>query len=566
MRGTCSMLSSRIFLVGQLIFVLAWLVSDHYPPWHSFHSEMLAWVGLAALVAGALLGIKNKLAVPKLSLWIAGASLLPWVQYAAGISLFAGDAWLSSIYLTGLLMAVIVGYGSGCAQSLDTSHRIDGLMHCLWLAAFFSAAIGLAQWLSFEEFLGVFVVHADSGARAMGNIGQPNQLATLLIMGMAAYLLVYERRIIGEFAFLLGICFLTLVLILAQSRTGMLSVFVVTIFLFWKTRMGQTRLSSGAVLWWVFGFVMGTLLLPYLAEYLLMIEVRSLRSGDPISQRIRMWQQIAHAVAQSPWTGYGWNQTPTAHGAGAVAYPGEVTYTNAHNIVMDLMAWNGLPLGLFLSGITAYWFVSRMLACRSLESVVAMACLLPVAVHSMLEYPYAYSYFLISVGFLVGIVESSIGASRIFIVDRRWVGVLLAVWVSTGSYLVYEYLLIETDFQVTRFENLRVGQTPEHYVLPTVRVMTHLAAMLRASRQVAASGMTSAEIENLRRVSARFPYGALRFRYALALALNGKPGEASHQMAILKGMYGNIYYGACKDELRRLETEKYPQLASVMTP
>lgn len=566
MRGTCLMLSSTIFLVGQLIFVLAWLASDHYPPWHSFHSEMLAWVGLVALVVGALLGAKNKLAVPKLSLWIAGAVLLPWVQYAAGISLFAGDAWLSSIYLAGLLMAVIVGYGSGCAEGLDTSHRIDGLMHCLWLAAFLSAAIGLTQWLSLEEFLGVYIVHADAGARAMGNIGQPNQLATLLIMGMAAYLIVFERRIIGQFTFLVGICFLTLVLILAQSRTGMLSVLVVTVFLIWKTHKGLTCLSSGAVLWWMFGFVLGTLLLPYLAEYLLMIEVRSLRSGDPVSQRIRMWQQIAHAVAQSPWTGYGWNQTPTAHAAGAVAYPGDVTYTNAHNIVMDLLAWNGFPLGLLLSGIIAYWFVSRMFACRSMESVVAMACLLPVAVHSMFEYPFAYSYFLISAGFLIGIVESSIGASRNFIVDRRWLGVLLTVWVSTGGYLVYEYLRIEADFQVTRFENLRVGQTPEHYVVPTVRLMTHLAAMLRASRQIAAPGMTSAEIENLRRVSERFPYGALRFRYALALALNGNPGEASHQMAILKGMYGKIYYAACKDELRRMETEKYPQLVSVMTP
>ena len=74
------------------------------------------------------------------------------------------------------------------------------------------------------------------------------------------------------------------------------------------------------------------------------------------------------------------------------------------------------------------------------------------------------------------------------------------------------------------------------------------------------------DIENLHKTSSRFAYGALAFRYALALGLNGQPEAASRQMRIIRGMYGEIYYQAAKSVLRSLEAEKYPELALVLTP
>lgn len=95
---------------------------------------------------------------------------------------------------------------------------------------------------------------------------------------------------------------------------------------------------------------------------------------------------------------------------------------------------------------------------------------------------------------------------------------------------------------------------------------SHIAAMLKAARQVPQPDMAKADLENLRKVSQRFAYGTMNFRYALALALNGDSDGASRQMAIIRGMYGESYYAACKEEMRRLEKEKYPQLAAVVAP
>lgn len=557
---------SLAYALGLLFFTLAWFASNHYPPWLNFHSEMLAFAGLFGLLASVLLRSQVPVVMPRTVIWIALGILLPWLQYATGISLFAGDALLSSLYLSGLLAAIVVGHAFGRAEAGHLSLGLTGLMHCLWFAAMVSAAIGLAQWLNLQESLGDFVVQTEIGARAMGNLGQSNQLATLLLMGMAAFAYVYEQRAIGRFGFFLGIVFMTAVLILAQSRAGMLSVSVVSVFLIWKKRTVKLRLSTTAVACWAIGFFIGTLLLPYLTQVLLLADVRSFTSTETIGQRWRMWQQVAYAVAQSPWLGYGWNQTPTAHAAGAIAFPGSLTYTNAHNFVLDLLAWNGLPLGLLLSGAIAYWFFSRIRATSRPDAVLAMACLLPFAVHSMLEFPFAYAYFLITAGFMVGVVEAGRVRARTMLLNVRWAWGFLALWLSLGSYLTYEYFLIEEDFRIVRFESLHVGKTPAAYQVPQVWMISHLAAMLKAARQVVEPNMSKADLENLRKVAQRFPWGRVHFRYALALALNGDSQGASHQMAIIHGMFGDIYYTACKDELRRLEKEKYPQLAVVLAP
>lgn len=557
---------SLIHALGLLLFTLAWLNNDHYRPWMNFHSEMLAFAGLLGLLASVLLRARSLLVIPLVSVWVGLGSLVPWMQFILEISLFAGDALLAALYLSGLLAAIFVGYTFSRTAINHNNRELMGVMHCLWIAALVSAAIGLAQWLDVQNPLGMYVVQTEPGDRAMGNLAQPNQLATLLLMGMVAFSYIYESRVIGRFTFLLGIGFMTGGLILTQSRTGMLSVFVLTVFLLWKKRTGQARLSARAVAWWGMCFLLGALALPYISEAMLMHDVRDIGDAAPVNQRWQMWQQVAYAVVQSPWVGYGWNQTSTAHMAGAIAFPGAVTYTNAHNFVMDMLAWNGLPLGILVTGAIGYWFVSRMRASVRLEAVHAMACLLPLAVHSMLEYPFAYAYFLITAGLMVGVVEAAMVPVKTIALNVRCAWGFLAAWMAMGGYLTYEYFLIEEDFRMIRFENVRLGRTPATYEIPHVWMLSHLAAMLKAARQVAQPNMPMADLQNLRKVSQRFAYGTIHFRYALALGLNGDPVGASQQMAIIQGMFGHIYYTVCKEELRRLANERYPQLAAVVTP
>lgn len=499
---------------------------------------------------------------PRAVYWVAAVALLPWLQYFLGISLFAGDALIASLYLLGLAAAIWIGYGWACIAAGDGS---ETAFYILWFVALVSSAIGLLQWLNLQDILTMYAVQTDIGDRAMGNLGQPNQLATLLLMGMISLGWTFEQRRIGRTGLTAGVAFMTIVLVLAQSRAGMLSAVVVASFFLWKNQTAPTRIPSKYVMLWLVAYGTMVLALPFVHELLLMSDARSMNVSVD-SARVTIWKQVLSGIGQAPWLGYGWNQTPTAHAAGSLAVPGSMTYTNAHNIVLDILAWNGIPLGMLLTLACAYWFVSRMWGATQSSAVYAMACLLPIAVHSMVEYPFAYSYFLLTAGLMIGIVEASHQGIKVFKLNLRWVGITLPLCFALGGYIVYEYLLVEEDFRVVRFENLHIGQTPIEYKAPRIWMLSHMGAMLTAARQQAAPGMRPDELENLRKASLRFPYGSLALRYALALGLNGNPVAATREMAVIRGMYGDYYYHAAVSVLRELQNTKYPELSLVVTP
>lgn len=557
------MLSSRLQFLGLLTLALSWLGFDHYRPWVNFHSEALALIAVGLLAASCLVRWKG-LVFPRLGFWIALTAIVPWIQFASGISLFAGDALVTSLYLCAFLAAVIVGHAAATSKNENGVVLLCGLMHAMWIGAMLSAAIGLMQWLNVAEPLGMYVAQTEVGDRAMGNLAQPNQLATLLLMGMGALLYVYERKTIGNFTFGLGVGFLSVVLVMSESRAGILSGITVAAFLIWKSRHGS-RLTMHAIAVWILVLLGATAVLPMASNALMLGSGRGIEFTHS-NGRWLIWQQVMHGVMQSPWTGYGWNQTPTAHAAGAIAHPGSLTYTNAHNVVVDMLAWNGLPLGILLSAACGYWLLSRSWHAKRTETVCALASLFPLVIHSLLEYPFAYAYFLVAGGLMIGVVESQMAKVEPIYICRQAAWVLLGGWAIVGGYLCYEYLRIEEDFRVVRFENLRLGRTPDDYEIPDVWMISHLAAMLKAARVTPTPDMSPAQIEELRKVARRFAFGALAVRYATALGLNGDPVGASQELQIIRGMYGEYFYKAAKQELRLLEKEKYPQLGAVAMP
>ncbi|MEO8390294.1 MAG: Wzy polymerase domain-containing protein [Polaromonas sp.] len=559
------MVTSLLHAFGILFFGWAWLAYDHYRPWVNFHSETLALLGVGLMLASRCLGVAGSSAkAPRAVFFVIALALIPWMQYLLRISFFAGDALVTSLFLGSLSAAIWLGY-SYTVDERDSTKVLTPIFYTLWLVALVSAAIGLLQWLSLTEIFTVYLVQADDeNNRAMGNLGQPNQLATLMLMGMACLVWTFERRRIGQAGLFAGIGFMTIALVLSQSRAGMLSALVVAIFLVYKNKADTYRLPTKHVLIWLLMFAVAVFALPYIHEVLLLSNSRGgVRFTD--GARSIMWRQMLAGIAESPWIGYGWNQTPTAHAAGSIAVPGSLTFSYAHNAVLDLLAWNGVPLGALLTAAIAWWFAKRIKMAKDSNAVYAMAVLLPVAIHSMVEFPFAYSYFLLAAGLMVGVVEGSLPDQKTKRLDLRWVGAALGIWFVLGTYMVYEYFLIEEDFRVVRFENLRVGKTPADYEVPHIWMLSHMGSMLNAGRQQPTPGMNEQDIENLRKTSLRFPYGALAVRYALALGLNGDPEGATREMAVIRGMYGAFYYQAAVDVLRERQ-QQYPELAKVLTP
>ncbi len=556
-------------LFGWLFFLLAWIQPHHFRPWLNFYAEALAIMGVSLLVLHQMViwRTANSYVLPRVAGVIGLMAALPWLYYSCGIGFFSGDAVIACMFLLAFAMAVALGcvYTGPSSQSIE---NLKAFFYATWIAAMISAAVGIVQWLSLAEmFGGMYVVQTDVDDRAHGNMGQPNQLATLLLMGAAALTWLHEneRKRIGPWGYGFAMGFLALALALTQSRTGIVSASLVVMWLGWKNKNQPERVRPWQLVVWLAVYWMILHMVPWVQDALLMSEARN-TSLTRDNGRIIMWKQVAAGMMESPWFGYGWNQTPTAHAAGSIAYPGHLTFTNAHNVMVDIIAWTGIPVGMALIAVCVYWAISRMRFASDSNAVYAMAGIIPIATHSMLEYPFAYAYFLVAAGFFIGIVEGSYPRTKDFRLKRMVAAPLMAVFLLTGGRAVYEYMLVEEDFRVVRFENLRVGKTPADYVPPqNIWLLSQEGTMLNAARMKAKRGMTPEELEDLRMATLRFPYGSLGLRYVMALGLNGDPQGATRFMRIIYGMYGPGYYRAAVVVLREFQAKEFPELSAIET-
>ena len=555
-----------LFLTG------AWLLPNHYLPWANFHSEFAAFLGLGVLLFCQLRGHHARMTLPNPAVASLAVALFLWVQYFTGLVFYAGDAFISSFYIVGFALAIAAGFAHHKQYMPVKGQNMAWLLpsQVLLSAAGISALLAFLQWLSLSGDFSVYMTATNIGDRAMANLGQPNQLGTLLLMGLAALVLMFELFKIGPLVVSLGAACFTWAIVLTESRTAILSAVTMSCFLMYKLHQSRTSLQSMRfqakfiALWW-FLFILAWQLLPIVNEALLMHDSRGIKLLDN-NARTTIWLQTFYAIGESPWFGYGWNQTAVAQAAGAVHYPGDLAFGNAHNIILDVIAWVGLPLGLFVTVAFLYWLLTRLNTVRDKSATYAAAMLLPFLVHSLLEHPFAYAYFLLVAGLLIGIVEASYPQTGVVHISRRVSSTVLTLLTIFGGYAAYEYVLIEEDYRVARFENLRVGRTEANYIRPEIFIHTQLRDLLAALRQPAVRDMDKAQLDRLRKVSLRFALRPLVFRHALALGLNNQPAAAAQQMLVLRSLFGEDAYKNFKSEMRNLQAEKYPELAKVNLP
>lgn len=528
-----------LFVIGGLLLGCApFLVPIHFPPWLGFHAEALAFGGLAVALVAARVRAVAPGGFQRPVIVVALVALVPWLQWLGGLNAFSGDALLSWFYL--LAVAGAMQLGDSLVARGSTRDGTTAAAAFLVAGAVVSAWSGIAQWLDVADRAGAWVAFAEPGVRAAGNLAQPNQLATLCLMGVACAVWLQRSGAIGRLGLALLVASLTLAVAMTQSRAGLASAFAMMLLaLALRRRVPQVPPAPWMVAWF-FLLLAAWLAVPAVAELLLLGGGRDIVLTDN-SARTQLWAQVLSGISQRPWLGYGWNQTAVAHMAGAAAGPGGPTIGFAHNIVLDLVAWLGVPLAACLLAIVAYWTWTRARAVRHPQAVLALLVLVPVAVHSQFEFPFAYAYFLIPAGIAAGIIEAHHGSPRLR--APAWLAKgLFGLWVGLGIGIALEYRTIEEEFRIVRFAAARIGFLPAGAPLERIRLNSHMDAMLEAARMTIAPRMRPQQLETLRLACERFPYSALTLRCAIAFALNGRPEQADAQMVRYRALYGEAMY------------------------
>lgn len=395
------------------------LLAFNLPPSATFFNQAAAFLGWGAwawLMASSPLPVRDALRGPTLAL-LAALALLTASAVAA--PLWAGLPWTLAGSAIGTLAAaaLVVLVGAALARDGRASTAFHALCVALLVAGAVGAVIGaiqvfLPQWTDGQWIADI------AGGRAAGNLRQPNHLSSLLLWSLVALVWLAERERIGRLATMLLGTLLLAGIVLTASRTGILGVLLLAAWGLLDKRMsrpGRARLLVSPI---VFGLLWVGLAAWAHQAHQAFGGDEQLAKGDISSSRFGIWANTLALIARHPWTGVGWGEFNFAWTL--TPFPGRPVafFDHTHNLPLQFAVELGLPLAALVLALLgwALWQAFRASGrCADAATAstlrAAFVMVLLMAVHSQLEYPLWYAYFLLPTAFAFGLcVDGRAGA------------------------------------------------------------------------------------------------------------------------------------------------------------
>lgn len=495
---------------------------------------MDAWLTFLFLIAGWFVlprtsGVTVS-GLPLLTVALAGVTLLQW---CFGLIPLDGAAWMGAAFLVGFFAAFLLGQ----QWEIDKSGRaVDALLLAIVIAAFVSVGMQLHQWLKLDE-MDIWSMGPGLG-RPFANFGQPNQLATFLLWGVLAMAWAYLRGAVRPTLAVIAIAFLLWGVALTRSRTAWLGIVLLTSAgWYWRAYWPNRKLP----------WVMFALFLYFLACVWLIGQVTvvfdlnsNLSKEDVLSQgevgrmgseiRPQVWAMFADAALRQPWLGYGMNQVVVAQMTVAPDHSAlNQVFAHAHNLLLDLVLWFGLPIGIVVSGYLLHWLWRHGRAIRRAEEAVLFMLVIVIGNHAMLELPLHYAYFLLPTGLILGVLHTRVGlASKntsLIKLSRPVLIVMLSGLSLFFALVVRDYFRVEESYRTLRFE-LANFKYEVRGTEPDVLLLTQWRDFIRMARIEPFTHLTEQELVWLRNIASTMPSAGGSYKLAGALALQNRAPEA----------------------------------------
>lgn len=400
-------LSPRIAVLSLAgLFGLPFLAWHHALPLPGFHGEWLAallGLGVLAILAGR--ETYRPLELPLALLLPLGLILILVVQASLGMVAFPGQARLAILYLaTSALLMVAV-------RALARAHGHERVIeYAAWVmlaSGLVNAAIAVLQWQGWHTPLDP-IIAGYPGNHSYGNLGQANHFADQQALALCAGLYLAARRRLPTWALAVATLALLLGLTLSGSRSGWLYLagLLGVSLLYRRSTRDETSRTLVRATFVALPAYLAIQLGVGLTETQVITATERLVSDAgsqatyTLDQR-RMFLLAAKSMfLDSPVLGGGYQNfawhyfQELAQLPAGVANPYEHIYAeNAHNLVAHVLAEFGLAGGAILL-VLAYWLYVSYRKVTSPERWMVLAMLAVIGLHSMLEYPLNYMYFL----------------------------------------------------------------------------------------------------------------------------------------------------------------------------
>ena len=403
-------------LVG-LMCVFPFLHYRHENPLTTFDQEW--WCALLGMLALALLAAREfwqRLEIPRIAQLPAALIVIVLLQLSLGKVPYFAQALLYISYLMFASLMMLLGARLRAFFGIDKLSI--ALAISLLIGAELSAMIGALQHYQWHTPLdAVIVMRSSSGL--YGNLAQPNHFADYIALGLISLGLLFQQCKLNPLYVILLTVPLIFALTLSGSRSSWLYLLLMNCLAWWSARRAA---AMRPLLRYSLLLVAGFGLMHLLVQMSFMAgadngttTVQRLLayngSGDTGgSIRLYLWHEAWLMLMQFPILGVGFGQFAWHHflllpSLQASNISG--LYNNAHNLVFQLAAEAGIAglLALFVSfGI---WFYGLRRVRPSASHWWGYAALGVLGIHSLLEYPLWYTYFLAIAAILLGAFDET---------------------------------------------------------------------------------------------------------------------------------------------------------------
>ena len=517
-----NMISPFWLFNASVALALAWLLPNHSHPWLTFHAD--AWVAVMLATVAIFVLRQNRFSVDWHRVTVVAAALaaVPLLQHAVGIIPLFGIAWINSVYLIGFVLALLVG---AAWEQESPGQCADYLFLALGIASFASVGLQLYQ-LFIIEGAGPWILYS-SGTRHSANLAQPNQLASLLMLGLVSCGWGFYRGQLDAISAIAAAAFMLVGVALTESRTAWVNISVLfTSMVIWRHLLPSKRL-----LWTMAGlvafFFACVLALPTVYDFIWDGFPASLRTDSPVKDpRWIIWSMFFKVAFYKPLFGFGWGQTHVAQ----LMLPNEHLdqsglYSSAHNLFIDLIDWSGFPIGLAVSAVLFGWFIAAIRRLSTFLHLALFAALLILGIHAMLELPLHYAYFLLPAGLLMGCLNASLRLPKTFGPNRSLTAFVFIVGLGALGVTIRDYFRVETSMFGLRFEQKKI-ETSIPPTPPDVLALTQWRDYMVFARMEPKGDLPPSELARLCDLVTSMPGNLVMYKIAATMVYNGQPAEA----------------------------------------
>lgn len=404
--------NTSLFFLG-LMFLLPFINLHHQLPIPSFYSEWIAGVlGLMAIFS--LLSFdewhKNRastdqvnLRIPQISIIFIGLAAILCMQWLLGMLHSIQYALLVLSYFIWAFFLTILG--SNLRHKVGWETLVNVLAWCMVIAGIINIGIVVLQFVvrtgGVIPFLPNFVNY--------GALAQLNHIGNFCALAITSLIYLYAKGRFSISLFYLVLVLFMMMLSFSGSRSAWLHLIALAILLTVmhrqhikqgkKTEVTRAAWRAGLLLLPTFIAVQLFIYFFVPSEYVNLPTERIINGmiSQTPSARLQFWYDSWRIFLQSPLLGVGSGQllnntfllidSPTAMAS-------KRTFEHAHNLFLHLLAEMGITSFLFILICLISWLKAFKWRNLNLETWWIISLLSIIGIHSMLEYPLWFTFFL----------------------------------------------------------------------------------------------------------------------------------------------------------------------------